>query len=68
MSGFYEFHGETVTKTPHGAAFAARALRAAGRRAQAARIVADRYPSPDNNERAAELEAGLARMEGKVTA
>jgi hypothetical protein len=48
------------------AAKIARRLPAARRRAATARAQADRNPSPDNLNRAAELEAGLARMEAGV--
>lgn len=41
----------------------ARRVAAARRRAQDARRLAARYPTTHNEERAAELETGLARME-----
>lgn len=44
------------------AAYATR-LRAARRRVQVARARADRNPTPASQEAAAELEAGLARLE-----
>lgn len=50
----------TQTHTP--TRLAERRLIAAQRRAADARHLADRRPSPENLNRAAELEAGLARM------
>lgn len=47
---------------------AARRIEAARRRATDARHKADRRPTPDNLNRAAELEAGLERMEAQAQA
>jgi hypothetical protein len=59
----YEFSGHRPVVEVKGAAFAARTLRAARRRAAAAHAASVNRPSPENLDRAAELEAGLARME-----
>jgi len=64
---FYEFHGEIPPVRVHGAAFAARALGAARRRVGVARERAQRFPSEENLLAVKEFEAGLARLEGKVT-
>ncbi|MGC0237300.1 hypothetical protein [Arthrobacter sp. SD76] len=46
----------------------ARRLQAARRRVEVARARADRNPTPANQEAAAELEAGLRRIEQAATA
>jgi hypothetical protein len=45
-----------------------RRIRAAQRRAADARRLANLYPTTHNEDRAAELEAGLKRMEAQVRA
>ena len=45
-----------------------RRIEAARRRAVDARHAADRRPTPENLDRAAELEAGLERMEAQAQA
>jgi len=64
----YKFHGVIPPVRVHGAAFAARALGAARRRVAVAREKAQRFPTEENLLAMAELEAGLARLEGKVLA
>jgi len=50
------------------AVFPLRRIEAAVRRVAVAREKAQRFPSDENLTAVTELEAGLARMEGKVTA
>lgn len=56
----YQFRGQTMVVAP-----TTRRIEAARRRATDARHLADRRPTEANLDRAAELEAGLARMEAQ---
>lgn len=58
-------HSATVVLSPAGYA---RRVRAAQRRADDARRLANLYPTTHNEERAAELEAGLTRIEAEAGA
>ena len=58
----YKWGGEKPATVLHGAAFAARRLRAYERRTAIAIARAQRNPSPENLEAVAELEAGLTRL------